>query len=359
MTYNIIYYFYNLNKIGGIETFFYQLGKKYKNRDITIIYRQADKDQLDRLSEYFNCVKYNGEKIKGKQALFNFNIDIIDKVEADEYICVLHGDYKDMILRNQILSLPVHPKITKYIGVSKLVCDSFTEITGLPCELCYNPYKIEKYEKPLLLVSATRLSKEKGWDRMEKLIEALDRSGIPYQYHIYTNSPKSCNSPNVLFLKPRLDIEKYYSMYDFLIQLSDNEGFCYSAIEAKTQGCRLITTPLPVLKELNLLDIVVDYDCSNLNQVIEYMTKPIVDLKYSIPKDRWNEILLPIKSTYHNKVEVIATNKYMEERRKDKELDFIPKEGYSWKTSKTRAEFLKSQGFVDIKMRYFKSRSEK
>ena len=64
--------------------------------------------------------------------------------------------------------------------MSQSVCDVFTELTGLPCTLCYNPITIEKPKRVLYLISATRLTREKGKDRILKLAKALDNAGIPY-----------------------------------------------------------------------------------------------------------------------------------------------------------------------------------
>jgi hypothetical protein len=53
-------------------------------------------------------------------------------------------------------------------------------MTGLPCSLCYNPINVDPPKRILSLVSATRLTKEKGKARIVKLAKALDDAGIPY-----------------------------------------------------------------------------------------------------------------------------------------------------------------------------------
>ena len=350
-----IWYFYHLNEIGGIETFFYQLGKMFSDRDITIVYQSGHPKQIDRLSSYFKLHKYRpGEKFICKQAIFNFNLDIIDSIEAEEYIAVLHGDYKDMKKRGQLLGIPIHEKITRYVGVSKLVCDSFEELTGIRPELCYNPFVI-KNEKPLMLISATRLSIEKGFNRMKRLAQELDRQGIKYLWFIFTNSPQSHISDNVIYLSPRLDIEKYISKFDFLIQLSDNEGYCYSIIEALTKGVPVITTPCPVFKELKLNEknsITLEFDCSNVPRVVKKMINNTFDFSYTPPKTKWDKILLKSKSDYvknRNKfVEVEATDLYITNNCKDCELKIIPERKFKWTTKYDRAIYLENMGYVKI-----------
>ena len=94
-----IFYFRYLNKIGGIETFFYYLAKKYQDWNITIYYLDGDPKQINRLKQYVRVRKYEGEVIECDKAFFNFNLDIIENVKAKEYIQIAHGDYKAMDIK--------------------------------------------------------------------------------------------------------------------------------------------------------------------------------------------------------------------------------------------------------------------
>lgn len=351
-----IYYFYHLNQIGGIETFFYQLGLKYYDRDIIIYYRTADQKQLERLQEYFECRQYHEEIIDCEQAIFNFNLDIIDHVNAKEYTLVLHGDYKDMIKRGQIQGVPNHPKITRWIAVSKLVANSYYELTGIMPEVCYNPYTPQYLgERPIIFISTTRLSIEKGFSRMKKFAEALEERRINYLWFIFTNSSQEYISSNVIYLQPRLDMEKIIEIADFLIQFSDNEGSGYSPEEALAHGIPVIVTPCPVFKELGFNEnnsIYLEFDCSNVHQVIDTIISKKFKFSYKPKKDSWDKILLPSKSNYykdyHKRFEVKATNKYHETNNSDAELHYIPNEGQTWVTSYTRAKYLNELGYVEI-----------
>lgn len=160
-----LYYFHSILEIGGIETFFYYLAKKYKDWDLTIVYSIGNENQLNRLKKYVRCIQYNGQYFKCQRAFFNFNTNIIDHVTASNgYYLVLHGDYKAMLEKGQLIkeNLPGHPKITNYIGISQQVCDSWKKITGKDAILCYNPFTPDKPSKKFTLISATRLSREKG-----------------------------------------------------------------------------------------------------------------------------------------------------------------------------------------------------
>ena len=87
-----IFYFHHLNQIGGVENMFYELAKKYNNFDITIYYDTGDQKQIDRLKKYVRVKKYQGERIKCEKAFFNYNMNIIDNVDANDYYLIIHAD---------------------------------------------------------------------------------------------------------------------------------------------------------------------------------------------------------------------------------------------------------------------------
>lgn len=301
MTKNI-FYFQHINVIGGVETFFYYIAKKYQNRDITIYYKTGDEAQIKRLKKFVRVKQYRGEVIKCEKAFFNYNLDIIDKVIAKEYIQILHGDYK------AIGFLPnMNPKITKYIGVSQLVCDTFKELTGIEAELCYNPVELDTNKKVLKLVSATRLTNGKGKPRMKKLAEMLDRAGVPYTWTVFTNDYTPIDNPNIIYAKPRLDIINHIAAADYLVQLSNTEAFCYSVVEALTVGTPVIVTDCPVYKEIGVNTkngFILDFALSNVP--IEKIYKGLPKFEYKPKLDKWSGILAKGASTYQKDLKTMV-----------------------------------------------------
>ncbi len=290
------FYFRHINKIGGIETFFYNMCKKYgADHDITIYYSTGDPDMVNRIRKYVRIKEYKGQKIKCDRAFFNFNLEALPTVEAKEYFQIVHGDYKAMNIK-----LPTTDKIQNYIGVSKLVCDSFKDYMGYDARVCYNPFIPEKPRKVLNLISATRLSKEKGHERIVALAQALDASEIPYIWTIYTDMDFKYIHPNLIYREPRYDIIDYIANSDYLVQLSDNEGYCYSVVEALSVGTPVIVTPCPVFEELGVKDGVngfyVPFDMKNIP--VDAIYKGVKKFKYVVPEDDWGNILLPGKGDY-------------------------------------------------------------
>ena len=291
-----VFYFKHLNKIGGVESFLFYLAERHCKNDITVYYQTGDIRQIERLKKYVRALRYNpGQKIRCKKAFFNYNLDIIDSVEAEEYIQIIHADYKARGIKPA-----TSEKITKYIAVSKTAAAGFTEITGFPCEVCYNPWPTAA-GKPLVLLSATRLTKEKGKERIIKLSNALKAAGVSFLWFIFTNDEKPIDDEDIVYIPPRLNVVDYMQRADWFVQLSDDEAYCYSVAEALGQGVPCIVTPCPVFKELGLNSensITVNFDITNVP--VEKIKKglKIKPFVYSKTNMIWEKLLAPGKSTY-------------------------------------------------------------
>ena len=129
--YTNVFYFYKINDIGGIETFYQNLAEKYRDRDITIVYNVGAKEQIRKLAKKVRVMQWkDGMEITCKRAFFNFNLNIIDHVHAEEYFQIIHGDYKSMqIMPNR------SPKIDTYLACSQVAADTFEELTGEKCKV--------------------------------------------------------------------------------------------------------------------------------------------------------------------------------------------------------------------------------
>lgn len=339
-----IFYFYKINKIGGIETFFYYLAKKYKDYDITIYYQDGDYEQIKRLKKYVRVKQYQGEKIKCDRAFFNFNLDIIDNVEAKEYYQIAHGDYK---ASGDIPN--VSKKINKYLGVSKRVCETYSEIINQDVELVYNPLEIDKPKKVLNLISATRLTHEKGKDRMIKLAKILDDAEIPYLWTIFTDDERKIENPNIIYMKPKLDIINYIANSDYLVQLSDNEGYCYSVVESLLVGTPVIVTDCPVFKEIGVNEkngFILDFDMNNVP--INEIYKGLPKFKYEPKKDNWDKLLAKGKSTYQKDLKTMVLVKCIQDYNDIELQELKTRNSKPYKINKVRAEELLGYGDIEI-----------
>lgn len=342
MKYKNIFYFSQLNSIGGVETFFYYLARKYKDWDIVIFYKEGDDEQVKRLRKYVRAVQFKGQTIECERAFFNYNTDILDYVIADEYYQLIHGDYTKFNIQVRI-----DPRIKGFYGVSQLVCDKWKEVTGRDAEAIYNPIVIDKPQKILHLISATRLTKEKGLERILQLADALDKAEIKYEWTIYTDHGTPLSNPNIYFRPPRLDITDCIAESDYLVQLSDTEGYCFSVVEALSLGVPVIVTDCPVFTEIGVKDgktgFILDFDMGNIP--VEKIAKGLPKFEYKPIEDKWSDILAKGESQYQKdmktKVKIVVTKPYFDlELKKDLII------GDVIEVSKVRADYIIENGYA-------------
>lgn len=338
-----IMYFKSLNSIGGVETFLYNLSKKY---DFEFYYGKADPIQVQRLAKNVKVKKYTGEILECDKFFMNYNPDILDNVKAKEYNMMIHCDYEKVKLAKPI----INPKFTRYIGVSKLVCEVHERLTGVKAELCYNPLyinkpNVKKKTDKIHIVCATRLSSEKGGWRIDKFSEIMDKSGIDYDLTIFTNKHPHFSSPNIIIKEPKLDLTKEMAEATFLLQLSDAEAFCYSVVESVSLGTPAVITDLPVYNELGINDsnsIKIDLNMSNFDPK---MLLKEFNFTYTPPKDNWSKYLSTNKTYNPNElvqVRVLKNKLWLVEE--DKHL----LKGDIEELTMQRAAYLESKDYVEV-----------
>lgn len=338
-----VFYFKEINSIGGVESFFYYLSKLYKN--MVVYYKEGNGEQIKRLAHNIEVHKFTGQKIVCDRFFCNYGFDIGDYVEAKEYYHIIHCDYK-----HTRFSPIVYPGF-KYIGVSKLVCDSFTELTGIPAELIYNPIaidkpKVEKKTDKIHLISATRLSPEKGGNRMSKLAEMLDRAGIDYDWKVYSNRHLKKASPNIEKLDTKLDLTKEVAESTYLVQLSNHEAFGLSVAEALILGTPVIVTDIPAFREIGCVhgknSIICDLDMNNVD--IDLIKKGLPKFTYKPPKSNWGKYL--DNNSNYNPKELV----WVRTKRKlwDVETDIHHPPNKEIKLSRERASYMEALDYVEV-----------
>lgn len=336
--YDVVFYFKSLNQIGGVEAMFYYLSCLYKN--IVVYYREADATQVLRLANNVEVHKYKGKKIKCNKFFCNYGLDI--EVDAKEKYHIIHCDYKAVKFK------PIMYPGFKYIAVSKLTKDHFTDLTGVNAEVIYNPIVINKPEvkkkEGLHLISATRLSSEKGGWRIDKLSEILDKAGVKYDWDIYTDRNYTFPSPNIHIKKPKLDLTKEMAEATYLVQLSNAEAYCYSVVEALMLGTPVIITDLPIFRELGITDeqaIRVDFDLKYVD--IDKIVKGMKEVHYVPPKSNWDKYL-DSNTTYdpNEIVQIEAKKRYF-----DMELNRYVQRHEVIDVTKARASYLEAKNICD------------
>lgn len=266
-----VFYQTGFSPIGGVETFLYELARltSIHHRDFTIVYKYGDPEQIKRLKRYCRVIQLGSiaKPIKCKRAFFNYGTDAIDDIEAEEYYQVIHADF----LSPSLVNYPpqTSEKINHYIAVSKNNARSYEAITGVRPRVINNPITIDDEPRILTLVSAQRITSEKGPTRLREMVNRLEASGIPYVWHIFsTGRIDGICTENVVYHTPNLNIRKWLKYADYTVLLSDTEGFPYILYESLCLGTPIVVTKLPMLAELPADDtnsIRVDFDLHDLD----------------------------------------------------------------------------------------------
>lgn len=287
-----IFYIGVISSLGGVETYVYELAKKYKDYDIAIVCKYIAPNQKQRLKSICPVYVHTNEKIKCKTIITNCDSSILDFTEAETICETIHADYTDPHYK-------VYPKIDKrinhWLGITKHICRTFKEKFGVNTELCYNPLEInENLDKPLILISATRLTAIKGVKRMIALRDSLDKKGINYLWFIFSNE-NLIGGDNIVYMKPTTDIRRWIKVADYLVQLSDNEACSYSINESLVMGTPIIVTPLPYLEEIGIKDgvnsYILEFDLSNLDSVVDRI-QDVPKFEFSLPKDNYDKYVV-------------------------------------------------------------------
>ena len=368
---NVIY-FKNINKIGGVEEFEFQLITNY-NKPFTIYYQTGDDLQIQKLRKHCDVKWWDGkETIKCDVCLLNYDSEgFIEHTIANYYYQVIHADYSALNI-----DFKLNNKITKYIAVSNAAKEGFIKKTGIKPEkvdVCYNPLKLNNYEKKpaLVLGSFTRLTFEKGSKRMETLINKLDElcekdKNFSYIYYIYTDSPQRIHSENVVYCPTRINnITNIMATMDYVIQLSDSESWCYTVDKSRVLGVPVVVTPCKAYEELGLSsqDIILNFSMDNIDEVVnklraKQLKKRIHKSDYIRKESNWDKYLsdggnLPECSNNAPKIKyyvVEALDAYQRLNYMDAQLGRVPMTGEQWVVDSDRLDKLISPRGIFVKV---------
>ena len=283
----VLLYTSYLHIIGGIETFIYNfIEVMYPYYDIGLLCPQLPPEVDVRIG--------NKIPVYGNQ----------DTVDCDTLIMIRMMDAipKNVTYKHSIRmchatksnpSWEIKKDCDTIVNVSNASKDSFKS-NGM---VIYNPL-VKSTKKALLLVSATRIpatDKGRNADRMLQLAKMLNDAHIPFLWFNFSDAPLR-NAPKGFYnVGTYQELQPYISKADYLVQLSDAEGFCYSVLEALVNNTAVICTPFETTKELGVINgkngyIVpfdMDFDVTKLRKV------PKFDFKWDNAPliESWEKIL--------------------------------------------------------------------
>lgn len=249
----IIFHTY-IPEIGGVETFTYNMSQLADYYDVMLLYGNCHPKQLERLSQKFYCEKYDPQKQYECEILLLATSwgKMPENITStqNKYWQMIHANYEEITKRVTDFKYEPWHKVTKFIAVSNTVAQAFKRLYGFDCVVMYNV----QYEKqPLRLISATRLTVEKGYERMKLFAKKLKESKIDFEWRIFTNFEmyglEKMTYPEIKYLPPKYDLVEDIRWADYGVQLSDTEGYCYFVNECLFYGTPTITTDFDSVHE--------------------------------------------------------------------------------------------------------------
>lgn len=279
------------NEIGGVERFCENFCKRMsKYYDITFLFESAENyELLLKLSKYVKVERIGIEKTFDyfiSSSCWGFSA--YEFINAKKMIQMVHADYREIQARK--FKYFLNPKVTHHVCVGELVKEGFEEATPYKCDaiihnLLDNEIQLEPKVKndKLTLITVSRLSGEKGFKRMVKFAELLEENNIDYVWNVYGKTYQEYlndfkHLPKVIFNGVTTQPLKEIVKADYLVQLSDTEGFAYSVYEALQTKTPCIITPFlsgaeQITDGVNGYIIPFDLKDINLNKIINNIPK--------------------------------------------------------------------------------------
>ena len=253
----ILIYNYDLYKIGGTETFLLNFCKYYKDKNIIVMYKTGKPEYVNLLHQYVEVCRDNSKEHYTCDVLIMgnyFSGEIYPRVKAKQKYQMIHADYSGMKKAGWPISYSKPSDV-------KPICVSDVAAAGLKREFGYN--SIVNYnildkdlgkERPLIFITLSRATREKGINRILTLCELFKKYHKPFLWLMCgTIAEQSENDtmrriskiPEIVLIPPTPNNKALIATADYLVQLSDTESFCYSAYEALIMGKPVILSDFP------------------------------------------------------------------------------------------------------------------
>lgn len=266
----VLLYTSYLHIIGGIETFVLNflelLGDDY---EIAVLCPRLPKELAERITK-------KAKLIQNQEPISCDNLVMVRQMDSIPFYVTFKKSFRMCHSYKQQSSWLIKLDCDKVIHVSKASKSSY-ESTGT---VIYNPL-LKTTKKSLLLVSATRIpatDKGKNAERMLKLAKKLNDAKIPFLWFNFSDQPLQGAPKGFMNVGAFQDLQPFISKADYLVQLSDQEGFGYSVLEALINNVAVLCTPFATTEELGVKNGVngyiipynLDFDLNKLLKVPEF-----------------------------------------------------------------------------------------
>ena len=289
--------------IGGTTLALLNLIKKL-NKKVFVVYNKNKNDIiLNEFKKYSTIIKIEAEEIKCQTFVY-CHLGGRVNLKAKKIIQWVHTaveDYNyDFKKREADIWVTVSKEAKKQLDNrfnvnSKVIYNILNDVNTLS-----NEYIVDEKEEDLILVTISRLSKEKGLDRMILFDKELNKRDINYKWYIIGEGKEkkylqdNMNKESTVFLGELINPYPYLKISDYGIMLSDRESYCLFVAEARTLNVPVIVTNWNGVEEqvVNKSNgYILNMDLSNLNidEIIKKELKPKNIIESNL--EEWYNIL--------------------------------------------------------------------
>lgn len=242
----ILLYTHDIQKIGGIETSFYQFAQwlKIKGYEVGVRYDWSDPLQVKRYRQAgidFQPLKKESADILIVGSIWKQPQQITARLVVQQ----VHADWSDTYWSKDSgveLIRKAEKKVDVFAAVSESAAQFVRQHTSKAVIVMNNlaPDKrlISRSKQPKTVFAAfTRMTAEKGLKNYQTLREHVLSMGIDAEFRVFTNgdAPKGWEA-----YEPVVDITKVLGEVDYVCSLADTESFGYTIAEAQSCGVRTI-----------------------------------------------------------------------------------------------------------------------
>lgn len=285
----IVLYTKVIKRVSGIQTFERAfIENMYLDCKIKYVYDATESLEIvEEMRKYAEVIKNTNQIIRGDVCIYSSISRASHNIQAKKFIQVVHTEYSKWNIK------PDTNGIDSFIAVSDTVARDLKTHFNIDAKVIPNLLTSPKHDKVLRLLTASRIEKGKGFDRMLKLAQELKREKYKFVWEVYGRGAKVFevtikdqfkDIPEVAFLGSREDVRSYMYGVDYVVQLSDNEGFCYSIHEALQMSTPVIVSRWEGVDRIvndGYNGYILNMDLSNLdikslyNKPPQFVTNPV------------------------------------------------------------------------------------
>lgn len=219
-------------------------------------------------------------------------------VQCKQSYTILHCDYGGIEYKTP----PTFYNDEHYIAVSKTIAINMKRKFNVNCD-SIEGLMIQRPEihKVLHLISCCQLHPQKGSQRMSQLCKILYEYKVPFIWDNYCNRDVSSmmyenKGITIRRALPQADLFDRIADADYLVQLSDAEGYCRAVHEALLVGTPVLVSDIPIFRSiiangyngyrlpLDMKNIDIKYIADNIPHNFIYINQ------YEETKNKWRQI---------------------------------------------------------------------